>query len=98
MVDGLASGVDSEAKAAILVRLRRAKGQVAGIERMIENDRRCSEIMTQIIASRASLLAVAKALLKDHMQRTHTLARRNGDLAMDDMYQDLVDLLTKMAR
>ncbi len=96
--DDLASGIDPEAKAAILVRLRRAKGQAAGVENMIENDRDCADIMTQIIATRASMLAVAKTLLKEHMLRAHHLAKNNGEIAMDDMYQELVDLLTRMAR
>jgi DNA-binding FrmR family transcriptional regulator len=96
--DRLAAGIDPAAKAAILTRLRRAKGQTEGIERMIESDRECAEIVTQIIAARASLMAVAKALLKDHMKRSHLLAAQNGEVELDDMYQDLVDLLTKMAR
>jgi DNA-binding FrmR family transcriptional regulator len=98
LADRLAAGIDPAAKAAILTRLRRAKGQAAGIERMIENERECAEIITQIIAARASLMAVAKALLKDHMKRSHILASQSGEMEVDDMYQDLVDLLTKMAR
>lgn len=98
LADHLAAGIDPAAKTAILVRLRRAKGQTAGIERMVEDDRECAEIITQIIAARASLMAVAKALLKDHMKRSHALAAENGEVKMDEMYQDLVDLLTKMAR
>lgn len=98
LTDRLAAGIDPAAKAAILTRLRRAKGQTAGIERMVENDRECADIVTQIIAARASLMAVAKALLKDHMKRSHILASQNGEMEVDDMYQDLVDLLTKMAR
>lgn len=96
--DQLRSGIDPDAKAAILVRLRRAKGQAAGVENMIESDRDCADIITQIIATRASLLAVAKALLNERMKRAHDRARRNGDANLDDMYQQLVDLLTKMAR
>lgn len=98
LADRLAAGIDPAAKVAILTRLRRAKGQTAGIERMVENDRECADIITQIIAARASLMAVAKALLKDHMKRSHNIASQNGEMEMDDIYQDLVDLLTKMAR
>jgi DNA-binding FrmR family transcriptional regulator len=98
LADRLAAGIDPAAKAAILIRLRRAKGQTEGIERMVESDRECAEIVTQIIAARASLMAVAKALLKDHMKRSHLLAAQNGEVELDGMYQDLVDLLTKMAR
>lgn len=98
IVDRLAAGIDPAAKAAILIRLRRARGQAAGIERMVESDRDCADIITQIVATRASLMAVAKALLKDHMTRSRVLASKVGEEEMDDMYQHLVDLLTKMAR
>jgi CsoR family transcriptional regulator, copper-sensing transcriptional repressor len=98
LTDRLAAGIDPTAKAAILTRLRRARGQTEGIERMVENDRECADIITQIIAARASLMAVAKALLTDHMKRSHLLASHNGEMELDDMYQEIVDLLTKMAR
>ena len=87
-----------EATTRILNRLKSVEGHVRGIERMIENDRECADIITQIIAARASLMAVAKALLEDHMKRSHILAAQNGEVEMDDMYRHLVDLLTKMAR
>lgn len=92
------STADADAKAAMLTRLRKAQGQAAGIERMIINDRDCAEIITQISATRASLLGVAKALLHEHMKRTHIQAIQEGDEVLDNMYQDLVDLLTRMVR
>jgi DNA-binding FrmR family transcriptional regulator len=98
VADSTAAGSDPAAIAAILVQLRRAKGQVAGIERMVEGGRACAEIVTQIIAARASLLAVAKAALREHMRQNHASANRHGGMKMDAMYQELVDLLTKMAR
>ena len=98
VAEQMAAGVDPAARSATLARIRRAKGQVEGIERMIESERNCADIITQISAARASLLSVAKALLKDHMKRTHTLAARSDGQAMDEMYQELVDLLSRMVR
>jgi len=98
VAEQMAAGVDPVARSAILARIRRAKGQVEGIERMIDSERNCADIVTQISAARASLLAVAKALLNDHMKRTHAQAVRSDAAAMDDMYQELVELLSRMVR
>jgi CsoR family transcriptional regulator, copper-sensing transcriptional repressor len=53
-------------KDALLKRLRRIEGQVRGIERMVEDDRYCIEVLTQIGAARAPLDRVALELLEDH--------------------------------
>jgi DNA-binding FrmR family transcriptional regulator len=50
----------------LLGRLRRIKGQVGGIERMVEDDRYCIDVLTQISAVRAALDKVALGLLDDH--------------------------------
>lgn len=97
-VNRLAAGVEPAAKAANLLQLRRAKGQVDGIERMINEDRYCADIIIQITAARASLQAVAKDLLARHLKACHKAAMNNGGAAADEMYQELVDLVTKMAK
>jgi DNA-binding FrmR family transcriptional regulator len=55
-------------KADLLARLRRIEGQIAGIARMVEDDRYCIDVLTQIRASRAALDKVALGLLNDHAQ------------------------------
>src|SRR6476620_8367177 len=50
----------------LLNRLRRIEGQVGGIERMVEDDRYCIEVLTQISAVQAALDKVALGLLDDH--------------------------------
>jgi DNA-binding FrmR family transcriptional regulator len=50
----------------LLKRLRRIEGQVRGIERMVEDDRYCIDVMTQIAAAQAALDKVALGLLDDH--------------------------------
>ena len=47
-------------------RLRRIEGQVRGVERMVEEDRYCIDVLTQITAARAALDKVALGLLDDH--------------------------------
>lgn len=50
----------------LLARLRRIEGQIRGIEGMVENDRYCIDILTQIIAAQAALDKVALGLLDGH--------------------------------
>lgn len=51
-------------------RLARIEGQVRGLQRMIDEDRACSDVLTQIGAAQAALERVALALLDDHVRRT----------------------------
>ena len=98
VVDRRAAGIDPAARTANLRQLSRAKGQVDGIARMIEEDRYCADIIIQITAARASLQVVAKSLLEAHLKSLHTAAMRNGGAASDVMYQELVELVSKMAK
>ncbi|HKB51910.1 MAG TPA: metal-sensitive transcriptional regulator [Solirubrobacterales bacterium] len=56
----------SEDKQAVLKRLRRIEGQVRGVERMVEEDRYCIDVVTQVTAIQAALDKVALELLSDH--------------------------------
>ena len=66
-------------KDALLKRLRRIEGQVRGIERMVEDDRYCIDVLTQIAAVETALESVAAKVLEDHV--THCVA---GALASGD--------------
>jgi DNA-binding FrmR family transcriptional regulator len=55
-------------KTALVRRLHRIEGQVRGIERMVEDDRYCIDILTQIAAVRAALDGVALKVLEDHVE------------------------------
>ena len=57
----------SEDKAALQTRLRRIEGQVRGLERMVEEDAYCIDVLTQISAATRALQGVALALLEDHL-------------------------------
>jgi CsoR family transcriptional regulator, copper-sensing transcriptional repressor len=56
----------SKDKEAVLKRLRRIEGQVRGVERMVEEDRYCIDVVTQVTAIQAALDKVALELLSDH--------------------------------
>ena len=73
-------------KEAIQKRLRRVEGQVRGIQRMVEEDRYCIEILEQVSASTKALQAVALALLDDHLAHCVSDAvRKGGDEASEKL-------------
>jgi DNA-binding FrmR family transcriptional regulator len=74
-------------KAALLKRLNRVEGQVRGIARMVEEDRYCVDVLTQIAAVRSALDAVAKNLLGEHAHHCVQAAVKagDGDRAIDEL-------------
>ena len=73
-------------KEALTKRLHRIEGQVRGIERMVEDDRYCVDILTQIAAVETALEAVASKILEDHV--THCVAGALASLAITVQHQD----------
>jgi CsoR family transcriptional regulator, copper-sensing transcriptional repressor len=65
-------------KQTIQARLRRIEGQVRGIEKMVEEDRYCIDVLTQVNATRAALESVALRLLADHTEHCVAEAIRSG--------------------
>jgi len=59
--------VRSDDKEALVKRLKRVEGQVRGLEQMIEDERYCIDVLTQISATRAALEGVALKVLEDHI-------------------------------
>ncbi|MDX6485644.1 MAG: CsoR family transcriptional regulator, copper-sensing transcriptional repressor [Gaiellaceae bacterium] len=66
-------------KPALVKRLHRIEGQVRGIERMIEDDRYCIDILTQLGAVSTALESLAMTILDDHVQHCVTDAVASGD-------------------
>ncbi|CAN5228431.1 metal-sensitive transcriptional regulator [soil metagenome] len=72
----------SDDKIAVLKRLRRIEGQVRGIERLVEGDTYCIDVLTQVAATKRALEAVALKLLEEHLAHCVVdAARRGGDEA-----------------
>ncbi len=65
-------------KSRIEARLRRIEGQVRGIQKMVEEDRYCIDVLTQVNATRAALESVALQLLADHTEHCVTEAIQSG--------------------
>jgi DNA-binding FrmR family transcriptional regulator len=66
MVEAMEHGYH-DAKDAYLKRLRRIEGQVRGLQRMVEEDVYCIDILTQVSAARSALQSVATGLVQDHL-------------------------------
>jgi len=66
--------MNAEDRKAVGARLRKIAGQVAGLQRMVEEDRYCVDVLTQIAAVRSALDAVGVRLLTGHLQ--HCVAER----------------------
>ena len=66
-------------KRSIQSRLRRIEGQVRGIQKMVEDDRYCIDVLTQVNATKAALESVALQLLADHTEHCVTEAIQSGD-------------------
>lgn len=69
-----------DARDALVKRLRRIAGQVRGVERMIDEDRYCIDILCQIAAVRAALEQVGAKLLDDHVRHCISDALASGDV------------------
>ena len=95
---GLAAGVDQTLKAVNLTQLRRIEGQVRGIARMIEEDRYCADIVTQVAAVRESLYSVASNLLRNHLVHCAAHAFREGGHRSDRMVEEILELTRRLAR
>lgn len=84
---------DPVLKKANLDQLRRIEGQVRGIAGMIETERYCADIITQIEAARRSLHTVSRRLLRNHVRHCARAALTRGGKQADAMCDELVELV-----
>lgn len=96
---GKAVAVDSPARTANLLRLRRIEGQIRGLQRMVEQDRYCADILAQIAAVQEALRGVAGELLLNHLRHCAAQAIRSGSRdRAETMYQEILKLIELMRR
>ncbi len=93
-----AVGVDAAIKAANLKHLKRIEGQVRGIAQMVEEDRYCADIIQQAAAVQESLRSVTKNLLRNHLTHCAVAAMHEDGAKRDDMIEELLALVAKVAR
>ena len=93
-----AVAVDPGIKDRNLKRLRRIEGQVRGLQRMVEEDRYCADIMTQIASVHEALRSVGRELMRNHLKHCAATAIRAGDEEAEAMYDELIDLMYRSVR
>lgn len=93
-----AVAVDPDTKARNLKRLRRIEGQIRGLQKMVEDDRYCADIMTQISSAHEALRAVGRELMRNHLKHCAAAAIAAGGAERDTMYDELVDMMYKHSR
>ena len=88
--------MEAKAKTSALKRLKRIEGQVRGLARMVETDRYCIDIVTQISAVRAALRAVEEEILSDHVANCVEHAIASGNKA--DQREKITELMAVIGR
>jgi DNA-binding FrmR family transcriptional regulator len=71
--------VDASRKADVVRRLRRIEGQVRGLQRMVEEERYCADILAQVTGVQNALSSAGRVLLRNHLEHCVTDAIRSGD-------------------
>ena len=93
---GYIAAMAKNSKASTLKRLNRIEGQVRGLARMVEDDRYCIDIVTQIAAVRAALRRAEEEILRDHVAHCVEHAIASGDKA--DQRRKVAELMDVMGR
>ena len=89
-----AVAVDPESKAANRHRLRRIEGQVRGLQKMVEEERYCADIIGQIASVQEALRGVARSLMRNHLHHCAAQALRSSNRGeAEAMYDELLDLI-----
>jgi DNA-binding FrmR family transcriptional regulator len=87
-----------EGKDALLKRLRRIEGQVRGLQKMVESETYCIDVLTQISAANRALQAVALELLEDHLAHCVADATREGGTVGEDKVREASAAIARLVR
>ncbi len=93
-----AVAVDPGVKDRNLKRLRRIEGQVRGLQKMVEEDRYCADILVQISSVHEALRSVGRELMRNHLKHCAASAIKAGDDEAEAMYDELVEMMFKHSR
>lgn len=88
--------MEAATKETCLKRLNRAEGQIRGVAKMIEEDRYCIEVITQLQAVKSALLRIEEQILKDHVAHCVAHAMKSGD--KKEQKAKIDELMAVMAR
>jgi len=85
-------------KDSYLKRLRRIEGQIRGLQRMVEEDKYCIDILTQVAAATKALQAVALGLLEEHLGHCVVQAISEGGDTATDKVKEASDAIARLVR
>jgi DNA-binding FrmR family transcriptional regulator len=89
-----AIGVDPQLKDANRNRLRRIEGQIRGLQKMVEDDRYCADIIAQVASVQEALRGVARNLMRNHLHHCAAKAlRSNKKQEAEAMYDELLEMI-----
>lgn len=83
--------MDPERRADVLLRLAKAAGQVQGVARMVNDDRYCIDVLTQIAAAQKALDGAARVITRNYLERCVTDAITSGDPLIYDELMKVID-------
>jgi DNA-binding FrmR family transcriptional regulator len=86
------------AKDDYLKRLRRVEGQVRGLQRMVDEDTYCIDVLTQVAAVTKALQAVSLGLLEDHLSHCVAEAARRDDTEAQEKIREATDAIARLVR
>jgi CsoR family transcriptional regulator, copper-sensing transcriptional repressor len=87
-----------ENKDAVLARLRKIEGQLRGLQRMVDNETYCIDVLTQVSAATRALESVALTLLEDHLSHCVADAIAEGGGAADAKVKEASDAIARLVR
>jgi DNA-binding FrmR family transcriptional regulator len=88
-----------EKRKEVVARLKRIEGQVRGLQRMVEDERYCGDVLAQIASVHKALQGAGKLITRNHLETCVTEALRSGDEeAARRTYDEIMDLLFKQIR
>ena len=93
-----AVAVDPDTKARNIRRLRLIEGQVRGLQKMVDEDRYCADILMQVSSVHEALRSVSRELMRNHLKHCATSAIAAGPEQASGMYDELVELIYKHSR
>jgi DNA-binding FrmR family transcriptional regulator len=93
-----AHGVDGSTRTKNVARLKRIEGQVRGIQKMVEEDRYCADVLTQISAVHEALRGVGRELMRHHLRHCATAAIKGTETEASAMHDEILDLMYKHVR
>jgi len=93
-----AAHMEPELKEQALTRLKRIEGQIRGLQRLVEEERYCGDVLVQVASVHEALRGVGKLLMRNHLQHCITDALQGDERDREQAYAEVLDLMYKHAR